>query len=407
MKTAINAPGKSRIGNEPCAQILFVTLLWLIQTLSVSAQPVSYCSGLSDNYVCPEEPVSPDSALLAMLTAQHESNPCFSQLEFDNFPGLLKCNGDPIPQNAFFIHQLSFPVVPGSIVGATLQFRAKAAPTGQTNTDFIAFFEGPVFITGANLRQLAEAAGSWNPNQDASFTLALGNLPAAFSTNSILSYLQDGDLDVLIGNETGVDWMCITPSLVPCCINFDVFSQTLENAVSISTDNALHLATVSIADLPACDSIRSIDWGDGQLSQGPFGSNAMVMHTYAGVGSFAISILGQEFNDQMQPPQLCFEKLLADTVLLTVPTEDPGLKNSIRLFPNPTAGTLTLEFTGEVPGDGAVQILDRYGRQLYREDLANGQRMHSLSVAALPAGMYFLRVTAAGVPVWTEKVVKE
>lgn len=176
---------------------------------SLMAQTINVCSGLKDVYVCPEEPVTPDGALLSFFSNQYSASPCFGLLEFDNFPGLTKCNGTAIPQNALFIHQLSFPVTAGSIGAATLQFRAKAAPVGQTNSDFITFFEGSTYITGASLNQLVEAGGTWNPNQDATFVLDLNNLPPAFSIHSILHSLYDGDLDIVIGNETGVDWMCL------------------------------------------------------------------------------------------------------------------------------------------------------------------------------------------------------
>jgi hypothetical protein len=193
--------------------LLFFCIAWCGVPNYISAQPAPICSGLPDNFLCPEEPVTPDPALLSMLLAQNAVNPCFGLLAFDNFPGLTKCDGTNIPSKAYFIHQLTFPVPSGNITAASLQFRAKAAPdlNGQTHTDFIAFYEGTTYITGANLSQLPGANGTWNPNQDATFTLQLGNLPAAFSVNNILQYLNDGDLDVVIGNETGVDWMCISP----------------------------------------------------------------------------------------------------------------------------------------------------------------------------------------------------
>lgn len=194
--------------------LLLFCMAWCGLPNHIAAQPVQVCSGLPDSYLCPEEPVAPDPALLSMLLAQNAVNPCFGLLEFDNFPGLTKCNGTEIPSNAYFIHQLTFPVSSGNVTAATLQFRAKATPdpNGQTHTDFIAFFEGATYITGANLSQLPDANGTWNPNQDATFTLQLGNLPTAFSVNNILQYLNDGDLDIVIGNETGVDWMCISPT---------------------------------------------------------------------------------------------------------------------------------------------------------------------------------------------------
>lgn len=279
MKTSFRFSNK--IARKALPQLLLYLMLAGIQILSLNAQPAqAYCSGLLDNYLCPEEPVSPDPALLNMLTAQQAANPCYGLLEFDNFPGQAKCNGDSIPQKAFFIHQLVFPVGSGNISAATFQFRAKAAPSGQTSTDFISFFEGSVFITGANLSQLVEAGGTWDPNQDASFTLDLGNLPPVFSQSNILQYLNDGDLDVLIGNETGVDWMCINLPAISCCTDQEAF---LMAAANVQTNAILSNCSISANGTGLNDCMQiTWDWGDGSPLDGPHSNNNPVSHTYTG-----------------------------------------------------------------------------------------------------------------------------
>jgi hypothetical protein len=209
------------------AVVLFALSSLLVTTKCIFAQSTSgivgakgvYCSGTADNFNCPEEPTTPDPALLNMLTAQYARDECFGFLDFDEFPSRPDCIGTPIPRNALFVHRMTFPVPSGGITSATLQFRVKAAPTGQTNNDFIAFFEGTTYITGSNLNQLPGASGTWNPNQDVTFSLDLSNLPSGFSpNNNILHYLNDGYLDVVIGNETGVDWMCLyVPTVNDSC----------------------------------------------------------------------------------------------------------------------------------------------------------------------------------------------
>lgn len=257
MKISISITNRVRVQRKKLLRTLLLVTLLGAQLVSLFGQPMPTCSGLMDNYICPEEPVSPDPALLNLLTGQNAANPCFGLLEFDNFPGLTKCNGIDIPDNALFIHQLTFPVS-GNVTSAILQFRAKAAPSsplgaGQSNTDFIAFFEGATYITGANLIQLPEAGGTWNPNQDASFTLNLGNLPAVFSSNDILQYLNDGDLDIVIGNETGVDWMCIYPSSESlCCIDSLLFYEKVAQGFTVVTDPALCKATVTAPQFDSC-----------------------------------------------------------------------------------------------------------------------------------------------------------
>ncbi len=88
-------------------------------------------------------------------------------------------------------------------------------------------------------------------------------------------------------------------------------------------------------------------------------------------------------------------------------THSAAKERAIRLYPNPTSGTLTLEFMGNLPGSGGLQVLDIYGRKLLAETLLPGRPTHQFSLSALPAGMYFVQVLEEGQAVWSEKVVKQ
>jgi len=88
------------------------------------------------------------------------------------------------------------------------------------------------------------------------------------------------------------------------------------NAVNVTIDPKLCKATVNIGDLPQCDLISSINWGDGFTNSGPFISGAMPMHTYSGSGTYIISWLALEYNYSFTPPKICFEKIFRDTISL-------------------------------------------------------------------------------------------
>jgi hypothetical protein len=191
-----------------------------------------FCAGVPDDFNCAEEPAAPNAALLLSLYRKYDcigptehvpsgkgpagdglrtmwDCPCFRFLQFDQFPGRLDCGATPIPLNAMFAHRFTFSVPPGGVTSAVLKFRARAADKGETETDFIAFGEDSVYRTGSPFTMLPGAGGLWSHNQDAVFSLNLGGLPSGFRASSVLGLLQDGNLDVIIGNETGVDWMCL------------------------------------------------------------------------------------------------------------------------------------------------------------------------------------------------------
>lgn len=90
-----------------------------------------------------------------------------------------------------------------------------------------------------------------------------------------------------------------------------------------------------------------------------------------------------------------------------VAVDDPNETRSIRLFPNPTTGELTLEFIGATPQAGVVQILDLLGKALRTETLPPGRQAYQLSIGGLPAGVYFVKVMDGDEQVWAQKVVKQ
>lgn len=168
----------------------------------------TYCGGVLDTFKCPTELAVRDAALVNMLTTRYATSPCFGFLDFDDIP--WRNAGCTTARMGFFVHKLSFPI--GNIVSATLIISCKAAAKSKTNSDYIAFYQGTNYICSSFLRDLPGAAGTWNNNQQATFYFNLSNLPIApgFDYNSVLAFMLDGDLDIVIGSETGVDYMCLS-----------------------------------------------------------------------------------------------------------------------------------------------------------------------------------------------------
>ncbi len=121
------------------------------------------------------------------------------------------------------------------------------------------------------------------------------------------------------GVYVAVDDVCLAPAEcqpVSCCDNFDAFCTAVENAVTVSVNNDTCKVKVNFGNLPACDFIQYIDWGDGQQNNGPFIAGGMAMHTYSGSGSYILTWLAIELNDN---GLICFEKILHDTITVQCP----------------------------------------------------------------------------------------
>lgn len=69
----------------------------------------------------------------------------------------------------------------------------------------------------------------------------------------------------------------------------------------------------------------------------------------------------------------------------------------LRLFPNPAADQITLEFSGEHV-HGQIQIHDYTGRMVLEQ---NAKQTSQINIAALPAGLYFVRLAN-----WPDAVVR-
>jgi subtilisin-like proprotein convertase family protein len=81
-----------------------------------------------------------------------------------------------------------------------------------------------------------------------------------------------------------------------------------------------------------------------------------------------------------------FEGAISSTDELTLVTE------SLRYYPNPTAGGLYLQLSEGTPVRLPVQVFDLRGRLLRQSQFATGQRLLELDMTGLPGGIYLVRV---------------
>jgi len=131
------------------------------------------------------------------------------------------------------------------------------------------------------------------------------------------------------------------------------------------------------------------DFGDGQTS-----SIENPVHTYADTGSFTVHLVVETAKGCSDAA--AYELRVTDS---TPPANVVELEDDqrLQLFPNPTDGTLHLQFN--LPGieDAALRVFDPLGRALMSERRRiGGQAQETLSVGHLPSGAYFLSVSIRG-----------
>ncbi|MCH9021810.1 MAG: hypothetical protein IID32_03495, partial [Planctomycetes bacterium] len=175
---------------------------------------IPYPAGLNDSFALPVETASPDYPLLTYITTCSAPG---VPMQFDQIPGM-----GGVPANSWLGH--TFVNLPVGIVGATLEFRARAtsgAGAGGTYNDHIAIVDSisgcaPVFAWQNRFANLPEAGGTWNAGQTNTFCLDLTKLPTNAGFTSVLSQLNSGRLSVRVDDDTGIDYMILTIAVCPC-----------------------------------------------------------------------------------------------------------------------------------------------------------------------------------------------
>lgn len=122
----------------------------------------------------------------------------------------------------------------------------------------------------------------------------------------------------IVGDCDGKKCPCRLTFIFPgdCCKDYQLFLSNVQSFVSVTADNTNCKATLSIGNLPTCDYLEWINWGDGSPQQfGPFAAGSTLTHTYTSSGVYPICYLAIE-KDPVTG-LICFEKIVCDTLYLS------------------------------------------------------------------------------------------
>ena len=123
-----------------------------------------------------------------------------------------------------------------------------------------------------------------------------------------------------------IDNICVQEVNRPCCTDEEEFVANMRNAVTFSFDESTQEGICTIGNLPECDSIAFIDWGDGHIDVGPFGGNTVRRNKFLDHLLARIQFQGYEYNAEIEPDETCFDHLFEDS--LDVYSLDTCLCNS-------------------------------------------------------------------------------
>ncbi|MBX3382521.1 MAG: hypothetical protein KF864_03330 [Phycisphaeraceae bacterium] len=159
---------------------------------------ICYEAGRLDNYAAPFDSTSRRASFNAHVTA--------------TYPGIIKQFDDPT-ENRVLAH--TFDNLPCGIISATLEVTMKAGNSLPGNDAiYLAHTGGGTYAWASPIASLPGAGGTWNPGQQATFSLNLASLPGGTNLLPLLNSVRA--LDFIMQDDTTVDNMRLRITVCPC-----------------------------------------------------------------------------------------------------------------------------------------------------------------------------------------------
>ena len=202
----------------------------------VSKRNVCY-AGIKDNYVSSNTEVSSPS--LALLNSAAGICSLGVQSGFDVFI-----------DNRCFVHTFENCIRESTCPIRTiyLDICIQAAQVSLTNTDSLRLGTNGIGLWGISLPLLN--GGSWNPNENLCLTLDLNNLNGGVSI--LNNVIINGHLDVLVQDDTAVDFLTLTTEYLDCEVCLPVDHTVHSFYSSLGLQQFRHIRDCDCLDVSKC-----------------------------------------------------------------------------------------------------------------------------------------------------------
>jgi len=207
-----------------------------------------------------------------------------------------------------------------------------------------------------------------------SWTFQGGTPAISTEENPLVSYNAPGTYDVVL-QATNI---------------FGTATQTFPGYITVqppptaSFTFAANQLVVSFTSVAQNATTYSWTFGDGGSSteQNP-------IHTYANPGTYSVFLIVSNN---------CGTFVIEQIVVITSGTGEASWIEGFRLFPNPNTGSFTIEMNGLPQDEVAFVLFDMLGQHIRREtmDFGTGSMLRNFDFGDLAAGVYTLRIQAAG-----------
>ncbi|MCX6271936.1 MAG: T9SS type A sorting domain-containing protein, partial [Bacteroidetes bacterium] len=232
---------------------------------------------------------------------------------------------------------------------------------------------------------------------------------SAYSSPVTFTTTATGCTDTWESNNTAATAKLIT---VGTNINALIGTSTDVDYFKFSNTNSQKKIKITLTNLPADYDIRlykSNGTTQVGISQNGGTTSETITYNNGAVGTYIIKVYGYSgaYNATS-----CYT-LMAQISASNFKTEDPGTietetetANPLTLYPNPTTGTLNVEFNSAVSGNTTIRVFDLTGRTVYSEivESKEGLMTRELNLQQLQKGLYFVEISNSGQKL-TEKLL--
>jgi len=215
------------------------------------------------------------------------------------------------------------------------------------------------------------------------WTFQGGTPNASTQQNPVVLYNTAGTYDVKLE---------VTNAFGPSLKVFPAFI-TVEAAPTAGFTFVANQTTVAFTSTSQNASAYTWNFGDGSSS-----NEENPSHTYTNPGTYTVSLATSNN---------CGTTIIEQTITITSGTGEATWIEGFRLFPNPNTGVFTLEMNGLPQDEVEFVLFNALGQYIKREtaDFGTGSMLHTFDYGDLAAGVYTLRIQAAGQAMFVKVLV--
>ena len=207
--------------------------------------------------------------------------------------------------------------------------------------------------------------------------------------------------DYLWSNESTNNSLLVFSTGTYCITATDEYNCKIIDSISVEVDEipvADFSYSIDMADVTFINNSQnasSFYWDFGDSS---FSTDINPVHTYASAADYVVLLkaLNENCGDSSLSKSIKITDLLVDNI---------NYINSVKIFPNPSNGFITIAINKDYQAELAVEITNISGKKVYNSSINTNQNINKIDLSYLSSGIYYLKLTSKDFTVTTKLIL--